>query len=185
MGLSQKQQDFESQAKRLIGEQLVAVRYFECPNEDHKPYWKRKFFDSLDQGLDLEFEMGRVFSITWDWSFACYGLMVHEGSLATMLSDYAMWDVSNDSGWAPLIGGKITDVTVYWAKELRESVWIPYPLVIVLRFSTGERVFLCAAMNPYETDELDKGADEVTVIFSEDIARRYHVGPYGRDYDEP
>ncbi len=56
--------------------------------------------------------------------------------------------------------------------------YIHYPQDIVITIASGDKIYLCASQYREEQDGFDSSIDEITVIFREDIARHYHVGPH-------
>jgi hypothetical protein len=57
---------------------------------------------------------------------------------------------------------------------------VRYPQDIVISVDSGDKVYLCARQYRAAHDAFDASADEITVIFREDLARHYHVGPHTR-----
>jgi hypothetical protein len=168
--------EFEQQARRICGERIARVRYFEIAYEDGKPRWRREFGDVLDFGLDLETSNGRAFQVTWDSRFFAYGLSLQEGHLEEHLSAAAVWDVTEESRWSQVVNQTVRDVAVYWSEVESDGSVTCYPQDMALIFESGAKVFLSASQYVEDTDELFGMSDEVAVIFDEETAERYQVG---------
>lgn len=175
---STKITDFENIVMRLQGRRVMRVYYYEIPYETGAPSWNRDVMDTLDFGLELEVESGQIFSITWGDEFVQYGISISENSLTMNVIDVRVWDVTMASRWSSIIGQMIVDIDTYWSWVESDDERQYYPQDIRLVFESGQSVFLSAAQYVEDSDELLGFADEVTVIFSDDVARHYRVGPY-------
>jgi hypothetical protein len=173
---------YDERAQAMVGERLARVRYYEICYEGSQPSWDTGIpgvVDVPDFGLDLEMESGRVFGIVWDWEFTCYHLKVVPTSLAGIeVGHAAVWDVSSQSGWPPLIGRAIAGVAVHWWPTWSDDPVPLCPLHLDIVFEDGQKVFISAAIYDRERDSLFGLSDEVVVIFGEEAARRYRVDRY-------
>src|SRR5689334_6681202 len=106
---------------------------------------------------------GLTFHVTWDYPSDDHGVALGQGSLRDQLLTCAVWDVTDSAAWAELVHSEITDVLIFWGAEA-DRTW--YPQDLELRLATGVRIFFRA------------GGDSIEVIFGEELARKYRVGPY-------
>jgi hypothetical protein len=181
-------EDFERQKEalerrvaRLVGRRLVRVHYYELRYESGQPAYRRGNLDELDFGLDLLVEPAATFQVTWDDQFHPYGLTVRPGSLGEELLDPAVWDVTQGGGWAALIGARITAASLHWATAEPAEPDRPrpsYPRDLVLEFEAGAPVYLSAAQYDPERDALSDGYDGLVVLFGQQLARHYRLGPH-------
>jgi hypothetical protein len=171
---------FEQRAKELSGQHIAKVRYFDIPDPDDTASWNvnTEPFDLLAFGLDLEMQTGRVFGFTWGSEFIQYGLSFHSHSLKDELLNASSLDVSNQSRWVSLLHQRIHQATIYWHTFVRDGVQKRFPQDLELIFESGAKVFICARIYQTTSDELFPFADEIAVIFNDQLAQQYHVGPY-------
>lgn len=200
VSLKEKQTQYEQRVAAVVGRCISTVRYYEIAYEESQLYWDNGQFHSLDFGLDLKMEDGCRFKISWDSEFYQYEISLSEGSLADQLAEsVAMWDVSNHPKWKPLLHNEIVDAKVYWSwvefttwqkqdslgRHLRQLFQKPerrdYPQDVELVFASGGRAFFSAAQYLKDEDKLFGMSDEVTVIFSDEVAARYEVGSYAQE----
>jgi hypothetical protein len=224
--------ELEERATALCGERITQVRYLEIAYENGQTGWDHygDRFHTLDYGLELEMESGRVYSLVWDWEFAEYGITVQPGSSQDDIQNCAVRDMTTDPAWVGLLHRPITAVEVYWGEweetggegftrqEIEAALrttrgakpadraaggfglqdllavmetlgatrpkgpikHVHYPQDIVITVESDEKIYLCARQYREEQDELFPSSDEITVIFREDLARHYHVGPHTR-----
>jgi len=173
---------FEQRACALVGESIVGVRYFEI--DYGVPGWDREQFHSLDFGVEWRMDSGRIFCMVTDSEFYPYGLSLREWSCENELHDPTVWDVVSDSNWVPLLNRKIRGVRVYWSyfEELEDGSRYYYPQDMEVTYEHDNKIFLSAAEIDPDTGEVwATGTDNMVVIFSDDAARRYCLGPYAPD----
>lgn len=169
---------FEEEVRQLCTGCLSRVRYYELPGS--WPSWGAfAECDTAEQGLDIVCGT-RTFHVTWDNTFFSYGLRVQSGALLDRLRAALVTDVSGENRWAPLVGQRITNASVYWGEvqDPQSGEVTQYPQDIVLTFETGAHVFLSAATYQEATKTLLGMSDNVVVIFDEQVARRLQVGPF-------
>lgn len=165
----------------LVGRRLAGVRYFEIRYHTDKPNYQDDSFQGhhLDYGCDLEMEDGSTVGIVWDGEFFQYGIGILRSSLSSQLTDFMSWDVTANQYWAPLIGKAVNEVKVYWSWARYEGREIEeYPQDLEVAFEDGSKIYLSASQYNEETDTLWGMSDDVAVVFSLDIAKRYCIGPY-------
>jgi hypothetical protein len=172
-------EEFEAQARQLLGQVVQRVRYCEIAYDEGTPFWcGDPRFDSLDFGLDLLTVSGERFSISWGAEFYQYGVSLAAG-LPEAYERSRVWDVSETSRWRDLLGQRIEDVHVFWSwvewKEGFVNHRVHYPQDVKLVFENGREVYLCA----FEvwTDGSTMGMiDHITVFFDEALAHQFGVG---------
>lgn len=189
--------EFEKRVEELIGRRITRVRYHEINYRDKdgqpltEPQWNWcPDLDSLDYGLDLTTEDGAVFHVTWGDEFTQYGVTVQPDPLHDV-SAVRVWDVTNGSRWAPLVGQRIVAADVFWEstqyRTLRAdgslSEWsepVSYPQDLRLTFEGGDRVYL-SAFEVREGDSRAAMADHISVFFDDAAAEQYGIGPFASD----
>jgi hypothetical protein len=171
---------FELQASAISGHAIVRVHYAEIAYETGKPEWGYfgERFDTVDHGIDLETVSGEIFSITWNGQSYGYGLMLQPGSIVQQIADAAVWDVTSTSRWRDILHVPINEVVVHWSWVEDNGGRIYYPQDLEIRFASDKRIFLSAAEYLPEQDALFPMSDNIVVIFDDDTARHYDVGPF-------
>jgi hypothetical protein len=173
---------FEQHAQALCGQRIAKVRYFEINYEDGQLGWNYygNRFDTLDFGLELEMESGELFDVIWDKEFVQYNLSLRNGSLREEFLNgiVAVRDVTTEPNWRRLQHQPISEVRVYWSRQEVDGVRTFYPQTIEITFAEADKVYLSAASYRPSRDELWSVSDDVLVIFRDEVAQRYHVGPY-------
>jgi hypothetical protein len=166
----------ESRAQRLVGQRLTAIRYLQIDYGDDEPYWRLDEWDCLDYGFEIETDSGLVFCITWDNAFSAmgWGLSILERSYD--LGECRVWDVTQGSRWASVIGHKLAEATIYWEHDLFDGLL--YPQDIVLTFDSGQHVYAGVYVCGQDKRPLFPMADEVLVVFSDETAQELGIGPY-------
>ena len=171
---------FEQHSRVLVGECIVGVQYHEI--DYGTPYWNSEHLHSVDHGIDFKMESGLVYFLTWDSEFVQYGLSLKKTSGASWLRGSKVWDVSSDDNWIPLLHRAISGVDVYWSYfgNLEDNSRDYYPQDMVITFVGGDKVFIGASEYrwPEMFELFAEGTDNVTVVFSDNIARRHRIGPY-------
>lgn len=105
----------------MVGLRLAGVRYVGMDYDD--PSFERgDELDSLDYGVELVGDDGRVVGLTWDDTFRGYGIGICEGA-SIRGAGHAVWDVSASTRWSSFIGEELTAVDVQWAEE----GWVELP----------------------------------------------------------
>lgn len=171
--------EFETQARRLVGQVVQRVRYFEIESGAGEPAWGGDpRFDSLDFGLDLLTVSGERFRLWWGAEFYMYGVSVESGGPESV-EGVRMWDVSETSRWRELLGSRIEDVHVFWSwvswEEGTDKGRVQYPQDVKLVFEKDREVYISA----FEVSSGDSGLgtmDHITVFFDKAIAQRFGVG---------
>ncbi len=170
-------------ASRLNGSRLRAVRYFDIDygrgtlaphwrgprqvvDEDEwkDPSWRFPDCDSIDYGLELETESGRIFSVTWDSPGEREGVGIDEvpliGSGFQDDADVAVWDVRDRSRWHGFIGQEIVAVQPRYRSWPPSGFWCSR---IAVQFSQGCVELLLAQEHP--GGEIEPAGDNVAVLF--------------------
>jgi len=164
--------------RQLEGMRLERVRYYEHPGS--YPAWRElAVLDSISYGVDLIGD-DRAWCVTWDNRIVDYGLIVHEGILLDLLKDALVTDVTQDSRWSSLVGQRISQVRVHWCPVQDGSPGVDgrYPQDIQLVFEQGHVVLFSAATSELGKRALVEMADNVAVLFGDDVIRVYGLGPY-------
>lgn len=173
---------FERRVARIVGERLLGVRYYRLEG-DRPGAWRRGngAYHTVEQGIDLVAASGRVFRITWDDEFVEYGVALAEATGDGAPPGGCAEDVSSHEPWVALLGEPIVSVTVHW-RRLDDR---PYPQDVELAFGTGQRV-LCSAAGSMDRGDDERAsealtlfADQVTVVWTAEIAARYGLGRHG------
>lgn len=175
---------FEEAARALIGQQIIAIHYYELQGEGAPPRWNAvsNQFHILDFGLEFNMASGKLFSFIWNRFGLYYGLSISGTSLEKELTNPAIWDVSHDPSWSLFTHRQIQNVTVYWgwwqtAQENRDKRYY-YPQDIQILFDHNRSIVI--GVYGYMPDKtLFPSADELIIFLDQDIARTYRVGPYG------
>jgi hypothetical protein len=119
--LDARRRAFDEHAQSLVGLRLASVMYVSIGDEG---VWaEHPEVDTLDYGVDLVGDGGRVVGFTWGDSFYTYALQIDEGGgWRPDEEEGGVWDVSEASRWSSLIGSTVTGVTVQWIDEEDASV---------------------------------------------------------------
>ncbi len=171
----------DAHATLLRGTRLAAVRYAEI-DYGGAPGWERGGgrLDALDFGLELVTARGQTVAVTWGSEFSHYGLWLLDRPLmGTVLAGpgVVVRDVTEWPSWAALLPHPVVAARVRWDR-LFDDDRSPAPWCLDLSFSSGATVYVCAAQYLADRDELFVGGDEIAVVFRDEMARRYRVGPY-------
>ncbi len=178
--------EYESEILLLIGRRIADVRYHELVYRDPsgaplaEPAWNQNAaFDSLDYGLDLEFDDGSMCHVTWGAEFQPYGLSIRR-TAPQYLEPIRVWKVTHESRWQPWLGERIAAVDVYWSWVQYEGdpKHAEYPQSLRLTFESGAQVYLSAF------EIRDNGfrmgcMDHVTLFFDGVVAEEYGAWPAG------
>ena len=169
-------EEFETQARQLLGQVVQRVRYCEIGYESEAPAWcGDPRFDSLDYGLELLTVSGERFPFSWGAEFYTYGVSLAEG-LPEASESTRVRDVSETSRWRDLLGKRIEDVRVFWScVEGTDIGRVHYPQDVKLVFENGREVYISA----FEVWTESRGMgtmDHITVFFDETIAHQFGVG---------
>lgn len=194
----------EQHAAGLVGSRIVAIRYFDIDyrrlqeaaddevvrgsrlvteaTEWAEPTWQWPDFDAIDYGIELDTSRGETYCAVWQQAGLNEGLAMRQEALRLrrLVSDgaFAIWDVTEESRWTPLLGRRVTAVELSWHR--------PDPSAdlccdaVTLRFD-GEALHLTLG-DANAQGELVGSSDNVAVL-SDDTARRYRVGPHGPPSD--
>lgn len=136
--------------------------------EWQRPSWRGIGFHWADYGVEFETATGRVFSVTWDSPGFTEGIGVREmpmiGSAVVEDADVAVWDVSHQPEWQPLLGADISDVTPHYAPWHDGHAWGFWCARITVTFgSAGVELLLGEAD---AADALKPAADSIAVAFA-------------------
>jgi len=171
-------EQFENQFKKLEGQELLGVSYYEITYEGRASYWNDSpLFDSLDHGLDLITASGKTFPITWGAEFLQYGISLASKPLDQFLNDYNKTDATICSRWKDLVGQKIVSSEIIWetVEDANEGLKTEYPQDAKIKFSNGTIIFI-SALEIREDDSASEFADHITVFFDQATANKYKVG---------
>lgn len=168
--------EYETNARRLIGNTIVKVVYHEIDYRDNKfHFFDDPRFDSLDFGLELELGTGQFLSITWGNEFYPYGVSLIDGRFSTVVTQSRFLDVSETNRWEGLLGRPVESVDIFWSwseKSSKPGTRIYYPQDILLRFEE-ERVLVISALEIQADNNYMGMMDHITVFDDLDMARRF------------
>lgn len=169
----------EQNVASLVGRRLKEVRYYPLTSGDGGSVesWDFDDWHQATMGVELRDTQDRVLSVIWGQAFggdqattSDFGLELRVGSIDDHLIPEARRPVEATSlaRWSSFIGVSLGVSTVWSAGTGPESV------PVALRLTAGTNVLWIAAACPRTwptSDEFVVGADEVMVIFSEDLAQ--------------
>lgn len=166
--------DFEDKFNSIVNRTLIGVKYYEIDYRDNKPMWNfNKDFDSLDYGLDLEFNDKSILGIIWGSEFFQYGISIYEKSLTDILKESIVWDVTKEIKWKGYIKQKIKEVKIYWAEVEYDLKKAKYPQDVEIVFENGKSIFISAY--EFRDDGFEMGMmDNITVFFDSKIAAKHN-----------
>jgi hypothetical protein len=179
--MDDKQKAYEKRVDLLFGEIINQVVYCtyelgkENPaydNYDGKFHW-------LDQGIVLQTQSGKVFSIVWGDEFDQYGLDFLTTEFFYKIDEgnkNEIWDLTNHKRWKDYIGHRVVATEVYWswsAWDTTPDVKTFYPQDMAIRFDNGKSLYLSASQYVENEDRFRGWCDDVIVIFDDDIAKKY------------
>ncbi len=170
--------------RMLIGKRLTGVRYFEIRYDTNEPFYICAPFPGhlLDYGCDLELEDGTIIGIIWDSEYFQYGIGVLKSSIASQLTDFSAWDVSKENHWTSLMNMAITKVKVHWSwAQYEGQEKQDYPQELEIQFDDGSIVFFSASQYDKAKDTLWGMSDDIAVVFDNDSAKRYGIGPHAKN----
>jgi hypothetical protein len=178
-------EEYESQVLLLVGHRIADVRYHEIRYTDEsgaptaEPNWnKNQAIDSLDYGVDLDFDDGSMCHFTWGAEFEHYGLSIQRTQ--QYVEPIRIWTVTQESRWQPSLGQRIAAVDVYWSWVQYEGdpKRAEYPQSLRLTFESGAQVYLSAL--EIRDDGFRMGLmDHVTIFFDGVVAEEYGAWPAG------
>jgi hypothetical protein len=152
-------------ASAFVGHCLTAVTYFSFDVESRKLPWDGPAGDSVDFGVDLDFD-GHPLSVGWiPPTGDTEGLRAAQGSLLGWRDlDASRFDVGESSRWLPALGTRLSAVRLDW------RLWSPssstsYLVGVHLNFSNEQRVTL--ALAEIAAGQIVRSATNVAVIFDD------------------
>jgi hypothetical protein len=187
MELTREQLEFEIRCKKIIGLSITKVEYSELNYKpaNPQPYYKTRFLnlDSIDFAIHFKTTSGESIEICWDDKFFSFGICIKINENSD-ISDFAKWDVSEESIWSKFIGTKIVDIKIYWeivtTKEIKSNKieCISYPQYTKITFSNKKSIFVSAA-GFLDKDDLEVYGmlDNLTVTDDENLARQTKMIP--------
>ncbi len=168
----------------LVGKRLRGVRYFEIQYDVEKPNYLNDSFPGhlLDFGCDLEMSDGSIFGFIWDGEYFQYGVGILRSSLQDEVKVAKVWDVTKEQHWTDIVGNSVVKTRVYWSsvQDQGEEKQF-YPQDVELEFDDGSLVFFSASQYREDTDTLWGMSDDIAVIFGENAAKKYKIGPFAVD----
>ena len=148
----------------LCGERIASIRYREIKYDDGKPRYVAADHHSLDYGLELHLESGRVVSFIWQWPVSFYLAIVSGDLSAEVTGEHACWDASATAPWPTLLHRPLGAARLAWFHD--DATNGDYSLSVRLGIAPDSVVYVTLGVG----DEPD---DHVAVIFSDDLARRH------------
>jgi hypothetical protein len=192
-------QEREAHARRLIGQRLAEVRYFEIdyhrmslaapdevqrgeriitsPEEWAEPSWRAAGFDSVDYGVELTTAEGTVFCAVWEMAGLNEGLAFREERLRPkrLVADcaFAIWEVHRASGWSGAVGAPVQDVHLFWDRPESSADLCCHAVELLV----GAHLVVLT-LGEERDGKFSYQPDNVAVVFGEDAARRLRVGRF-------
>lgn len=167
--------EYEILAQSLIGEAIDKIEYFEIKCDGYETDFNDdNHYDSLDYGVNLFMESGKVFGFIWGDEFFQYGVSILRNPLQSEVSECREIDVSTSSKWNRYIGKKIVKSKVDWGWVKESSFFkrnIYYPQNILLTFEEGYLAIISAFV--IREDTHFGMADNITVFFTKECAVMY------------
>ena len=179
----QRQDDAES----LLGEQVVEVTYYTLDYQRHElrpgvsglhwvtaaaewdhPIWRTPWCDSLDYGVELLTQTGRLFSITWDPPGWRQGMGIGEasfvGSVLRPTADVAAWRVTSQPNWAAVLRSPVTSVALNFIPwdQINDECWCTR---VTIGF--GDAVVIMMLGEGTNASQIKPSADNIAVLFDE------------------
>jgi hypothetical protein len=157
----------EKTAAALVGQHLTAVAYFTIDVEGCQPTWHGPGGDSVDFGVDLDFD-GHPYSVGWILpSRDTESLQVMRTGLLGWRDLHAKRvEVSNWSRWSPALGARLSAVRLDW-RPCSPDDPTSYLVGVHLHFENQQKVTL--ALADVVRGKIVVSATNVAVIF-DDVA---------------
>lgn len=152
-------------ASAHVGQCLTGVAYFSLNVENWQPIWDGPGGDSVDFGVDLDFD-GHPLSVGWiSPTGDTEGLRAaHDPLLSSRDLDANHVDVGDSSRWSRILGTRLSAVRLDW-RPWSPSSSASYLVGIHLSFAGGQRVTLALAEIVYGV--IVRSATNVAVIFDD------------------
>lgn len=180
--------EMEARIGQLVGRSIRRVRYFERSSEGSpEPTWSAPDFDSIDYGIELDFDDGATWSVIWKQSGINEALLFYRGSLVgTELRDDAVprvWDVTDR--WATDGPSTISGFELAWMRSSMgpgrnwQGEIVSGPVdsdlclqTVVLRGDAGRVAVVTLGQADYPSLIFMPAVDNVAVFFSLEKARK-------------
>jgi hypothetical protein len=152
-------------ASELVGHCLTGVAYFSLDVESRKLPWDGPGGDSVDFGVDLDFD-GHPLSVGWiPPTGDTEGLRAAHGSLPGWRNlDANRAEVGDFSRWLPALGTRLSAVRLDW-RPWSPSSSTSYLVGVHLSFGDEQKVTL--ALAEIAAGQLVRSATNVAVIFDD------------------
>jgi hypothetical protein len=179
--------EIEARIGQLVGRSIRRVRYFETSSESSpEPTWSAPAFDSIDYGIELDFDDGATWSVIWKQSGINEALLFYKGSLVgTELRDDAApraWDVTDR--WATDGPNTISGFELAWMRNSMgpgrdwQGQIVSGPMdsdlclhTVVLKGEAGKLALVTLGEADYPSLKFTHTAEGVAVFFSLERAR--------------
>lgn len=169
--------EYERNARRLIGQTISAVVYYEIDYKDDAfHFFDDTRFDSLDFGLELQLRSGRYVSITWGSEFHQYGVSLVDGRIFRPVTMSRCLDVSQTMRWSSLLGRRVASVDVFWSwfdESGQPETRIYTPQDVLLRFA-GDFVLVISSLEITNGHRARGMTDHITLFDDLQMARRFN-----------
>jgi len=163
----------EREAALLVGDALVAVRYFQT-RSDEEP-WRFAGFDSVAHGIELDTQGGHTFGATWAIDVQHVGLSFRREPLRPRwLSSHTAFRVDEPGGWEHVMGRRVDTVRLHW--------WAQKPpgeadgCHSVTLSAEGRTVHVVLGGDGW--DGLEGQDENLAVVFDDAVAERAQLGPW-------
>ena len=185
--------EYNNLAEQLIGETLASINCFQLDSPNSENYWNTcSEFHTLDFGLDLIFESGKVYSLAWGDHFYQFDLQIKPFSISNEIAAFKKIDLTTNKNWSIYIGKCINDARPIWSNITKSygankshgilglkqkfvnthpDRTISFPETIVINFNNQKSLYISAV--EIQDKKANLHADSITVFFKEDVASQY------------
>lgn len=171
----------------IVGDRVVEVRYYTLDYgrdrlrsglaglhwitdraEWDEPTWRTPGCDSLDYGVELLTQSGRIYSVTWDPPGWREGMGINEtpfaGSVLRPGADVAAWVVTSQPDWAAVLTLPVTAVDlnfIPWDRTT-DQYWCTRVTI-----SLGDRTVIMMLGEGNTDGQIEPSSDNIAVLFDE------------------
>lgn len=182
-----EQRQFELDAARLVGRELVGVQYWDIHNWSDEPrVWDYDDWHHAVMGVELMTDAG-PFTITWTNRFFPYGVEVFPDPISQHLTlgpeGPEGWDPTTSARWT-LLPDRVRDIQVFWERievgpAVRQGDGVEvspaetYQVPVALRLDlTKQSVWFVAGMPMWpDTEKFFIPGDEILIVWTKERLR--------------
>jgi len=176
--------DFEKICSDVISGSIIGVNYVNISGMTDFNLFSDSSFDSVDFGVELEMIDGSLLSISWGTEFVQYGISLRKYRLNEVFNNVSTLDVGRRSRWSTLLSVPIRHISIYWHVLISNGISKEYPQDLEIAFDSNKTVWIGARVYIPKEDALLPFSDEITIIFDDEIAQKYHMGKYSQHNDK-